>query len=147
MAPVAWISLAVISFSFQNVILDEKLKGYSALTMLIMFSVMAIPIAGLILFVSKSVGHQHVMPTGSDLRWILAVGLLVCIGQIFFLTSYTSGGDVITITMIVTLLPIGASIVKFCWVGGLPNMYQITGYILAFVAVLLILRGGLTEAT
>jgi len=141
MKPVLFACLAVLLYSSQNVILEQKLAKYHTVTILVYFYIVMLPvtlgwIAGL-----KITKQPFVAPSGIAILIALGVGLVYFFADFFFVGAYTSGGSVFSVTTIVIMLPVFASVIKYFWVGGLPNLYQIAGYILAFFAVFLVTKG------
>lgn len=87
-------------------------------------------------------------PNGSELYLLLALGAIFFLADYFFIGAYTNGGDLLTITILTILFPVFASIFKFLgsliisdMVSTPPNIMQISGYILAAIAVLLVVKG------
>jgi drug/metabolite transporter (DMT)-like permease len=76
---------------------------------------------------------------------VLLVGLLFFGGDYFYITSYTSGGNLYAIVCATMMFPVFASILKLVWTGNAPNFWQIGGYILAAAAILFIAIGNDTS--
>ena len=75
----------------------------------------------------------------------IVLGLIYTAGDYFFVSAYTNGGDVVTITCITVLIPVVASLMKFGITKHVPNLWQVSGYLLAAVAVLLVAKGSMTK--
>jgi len=141
MKPAIYAVVALFLYATQNVVLEQKFNGYSTVTILLCMYAVMLP-AALIQFGYMHVSGQAIVaPNGMMILVALGVGLVYYFADYFFIGAYTQGGSVTTITTIVIMLPVFASIVKFFWVGGLPNGYQIGGYALAVGSVFLIIKG------
>lgn len=135
--------LALFLFAVQNVILEQKLAKYTAETLLVYFYLIMLPLAFLLLAYARITNQTIEPPFGNAVLIVLGTGLILFLANFFYINAYTSGGNLLTITTIVILFPVFASVIKFAWVGGLPNLYQIGGYILAVAAVFLTIKGNL----
>ena len=82
-------------------------------------------------------------PTGTMLALAIMLGLIYTIGDYFFVSAYTSGGDVVTITCITILIPVVASLIKFGITKNIPNLWQVSGYLLAAGGVILVAKGSM----
>ena len=80
-------------------------------------------------------------PAGCMLMLVIVLGLVYAAGDYFFVGAYTHGGDILTVSSIVLLLPVFASLLKFVLTKNYPNLWQIFGYLLASAAVMLIAKG------
>lgn len=86
--------------------------------------------------------NQHVVaPHGSMILLAIFCGALYFVADIFYVGAFTSGGNLMTITIIVMMFPVVSSAMKYVWVRELPNSYQIAGYLLAMLSVFLVVKG------
>ncbi len=141
MKPVIYAVVALFLYATQNVVLEQKFSGYSTVTILLCLYAVMLPTALIQLGFMHASGQTITAPNGVMIIVALGVGLVYYFADYFFVGAYTHGGSVTTITTIVIMLPVFASIVKFFWVGGLPNGYQIGGYMLAVGSIFLIIKG------
>ena len=74
----------------------------------------------------------------------IGLGLIYTAGDYFFVRAYNHGGDVVTITCITILIPVVASLIKFGITKQLPNLWQVSGYILAAAGVVLVTKGSMS---
>lgn len=95
--------------------------------------------------VTKNSDPSFDFPAGNDLLILFGIGLIFFAADYFYIGAYTNGGDLATVTCIVALLPVVASVFKFAWTQSLPNAYQASGFVLAFIAVLLVSKGSATN--
>jgi len=80
-------------------------------------------------------------PSGSLIVLALAMGVAYFFADTFYVSAYSFGGNVMTVASILTLSPVVASLIKYIWVGGSPNKYQLFGYVLAMFSIILITKG------
>ncbi len=136
---------AVFFYAIATILIEQKLAKFNTLTLMVGYLavMLVVTIIARQTLVATTGGEatSFAFPTGSTL-WVLAlVGLLIFTADFFFVSSYTSGGSLLTLAAITALYPVIASILRMAWVWQLPNMYQIGGYVLAFFAVMLIVKG------
>jgi drug/metabolite transporter (DMT)-like permease len=84
-------------------------------------------------------------PTGTMLLLALVLGLIYTVGDWFFVSAYNKGGDLVTITCITVLIPVVASLLKFGITKSLPNLWQVSGYVLAAGAIVLVAKGSVVK--
>ncbi len=138
MKPVLFACAAVVLYSVQNVVLGVKLAKYNTAAILIVCYLVMLPLA--LIGYAQTRGAAP-FPRGAMLLLATLVGLSYFFADYFYVSAFTHGGDLVTITTILALLPVLSSIVKFVWVGGLPNVYQVAGYLFAAAAVYLVAKG------
>ncbi|TRZ64401.1 MAG: hypothetical protein D4Q79_01570 [Spirochaetia bacterium] len=141
MKPVLYACAAMFLYAFQNVTIEQKLAKYATASILLYFYLAMLPMAAILAFSMKASGQQSVWPSGNAITLVLSVGVAYFFADYFFISAYTSGGSVATIMTTTMLFPVFASIVKFFWVGVLPNCYQIASYLFAVVSILLLIKG------
>lgn len=145
MKPVIYALLALILYAFQNVLLEQKLSKYSTVAIMVYFYITLLPLALVSLFYLKVSGQTVLAPSGVTILAAILIGSLYFFADYFYIGAYTSGGSVLTVTSIVIMFPVFASVIKYFWTGGVPNAYQVFGYLLAVAAVLLISKGSLVN--
>lgn len=145
MKPIVFVFLAVILYAFQNVLLEQKLSKFTASGLLVYFYLCMLPLAFFTVGYLKITGQEISLPRGSFIALTLVGGIIYFLGDFFYLSAYTSGGSVFTVTTIMMLFPLMASVIKFFWVGGIPNFYQIVGYMFGVVAVIFVVKGSASE--
>lgn len=141
MKPVAFALAAVFLYAVHNAILEQKLAKYSTAALLVCFYSVMLPLALMRLYHLKYTGQEVAFPMGTVLALALILGAVYFIAEYCFVAAYTHQGSLMMISTIVIMFPVFASLIKFVWVRELPNAYQVTGYILAAGAVLLITKG------
>jgi len=142
MKPILFTLVATACYAVCNVLLELKFSKLNALTVMILYaSVIWISAVGVRQLV-KTDDPSFRFPTGTMLLLALVLGLIYATGDYFFVSAYTKGGDVVTITSITVLIPVVASLLKFGITKQLPNAWQISGYVLAAGAVFLVAKGG-----
>lgn len=130
--------IALILCAVQNTIIERKLSQisplvYMALSQSIIFT---LSLSGL--FFYHKLDPNIIMPQGNQ-YWFLAIcGILIFFSGLCFFGAYHSGGSLIVVATILSLVPIVASLIKFAAGGGLPNGNQLLGWLFALIAVILI---------
>lgn len=133
--------IALILYASQNVILEQKLSKFNVFAILLYFYAVTIPLAFAGLIATKALGQQILVPNGKFIWIAVGVGILYFVADTCYVGAYTSGGSLFTITSIVIMFPVFASIIRYFWVGGLPNLYHIASYLLALGAIILSIKG------
>lgn len=144
--PVVFAVLALIFYAFQNVILEQKLSKYSTFAMLTYFYLAVFPLALAGLGYMKITKQPIIAPSGRMIVLVYVVGLIYFFADSLYIGAYTHGGSALVVSTIVVLFPVMVSVVRHFWVGGWPNYYQIAGYILATLAVFLVVKGNLANS-
>ena len=145
MKPILFALVATACYSVCNVMLELKFSKLNALTLMIVYaSVIWISAVGLRQVVKTS-DPSFSFPGGTMLVLAIVLGLIYTAGDYFFVSAYTNGGDVVTITCITVLIPVVASLMKFGITKHVPNLWQVSGYVLAAGAVLLVAKGSMTK--
>ncbi|MFH0852211.1 MAG: EamA family transporter [bacterium] len=140
MKSIIYACVALVLYATQNVVLEQKLAKCNTFSLLVLLysAMLPLAIAGYWFFARR---QGAFLPPG-NLLWItLLVGVVYFFADAFFISAYTSGGNLIAIATIAALFPVFASVVKYLWVGGLPNRYQIIGYLFAAIAVIFMAKG------
>jgi drug/metabolite transporter (DMT)-like permease len=145
MKPILFTLVATGCYAVCNVLLEVKFSKLNALTLMILYaSVIGISAFGVRQLV-KSDDPSFNFPSGTFLLLALGLGLIYATGDWFFVSAYNKGGDVITITSITVLIPVVASLIKFGMTKSLPNLWQVSGYVLAAGAVVLVAKGSVVK--
>ncbi|HLC44970.1 MAG: hypothetical protein A2722_01280 [Candidatus Doudnabacteria bacterium RIFCSPHIGHO2_01_FULL_50_11] len=130
-----------IMYAVTGVVIDLKLDKFSTVALELLFILPMLPIALIWLATQRATGQQVLYPLGTALWITMGLGVVYFFADYFYLGAFTSGGDVMTISSIILIVPAVAALIKFLWVGGYPNMYQIAGYVLIAIAMVLITKG------
>ena len=144
--PVIFALLAVVFYAVASVALEQKFSKYNNLSLLVVYAFIVMTLALSARSYLKTADPVWDFPTGQALLLMGTVGVVFFLADYFYLGAYTNKGDVITITTIVTLTPVVASVVKYLWVGGVPNSWQFAAYASAAVTVMLAAKGA-SQAT
>ena len=129
---------ALILCSVQNIIIERKLANISPLVYMALSQLVILSLALSTLFFYRKLDPNLTMPQGNQ-YWFLAIcGVLIFFSGLCFFGAYHSGGSLIIITTILSLIPLLASFLKFSMGGGSPSGTQILGYFFALIAVILI---------
>ena|SRR5215471_16564806 len=143
MKPILFTLVATACYAVYNVLLELKFSKLNPLTLMIIYaSVIWVSAFGMRQLV-KTDDPSFNFPARTMLVLAIALGLICAAGDYFFVSAYTNGGDVVTITCITILIPVVASLMKFGITKQLPNLWQVSGYVLTAVGVILVARGSL----
>src|ERR1043166_4437987 len=145
MKPILFTLVATACYAVCNVLLELKFSKLNALTLMIIYASVILISAVCIRQVVKTNDPSFSFPTGTLLLLGIGLGLIYTTGDYFFVRAYNHGGDVITITCITVLIPVVASLIKFGITRSLPNLWQVGGYVLAAVAVVLVAKGSMVK--
>src|ERR1051326_1851243 len=141
MKPILFTLIATACYAVCNVLLELKFSKLNALTLMILYaSVIGITACAMRQLV-KTDDPSFSFPTGTFLLLALGLGLIYATGDYFFVSAYNHGGDVTTITCITVLIPVVASLLKFSITKQLPNLWQVSGYVLEAGGAILVAKG------
>ena len=132
---------AMLLYGISSLVIEQKFERYNTIVLTFLFTLPFIPLALLFLGGEKAMGERIIFPHGNYFWLIMAMGVLYFFADYFFVGAFTAGGNVLTILTIMMLSPVVAVVAKYLWVGGVPNVYQVVGYVFAACAVLLLARG------
>jgi drug/metabolite transporter (DMT)-like permease len=145
MKPIVFTLIATVCYAVCNVLLEVKFSKLNALTLMIVYASVIWVSAVSMRQVMKTNEPSFNFPVGKTLALAIVLGLIYAAGDYFFVGAYTHGGDVVTITCITMLIPVVASLLKFSIARQLPNVLQLSGYLLAALAVFLVSKGSITK--
>jgi len=143
MKPILFALIATLLYAVCNVLLELKFSKLNPLTLMIVYASVIWISAVSMRQVMKTDDPSFSFPTGTLLAVAIVLGLIYAVGDYFFVSAYTHGGDVVTITSITILIPVLASLIKFGITKQVPNLWQVSGYILAAGGVILVARGSM----
>ena len=145
MKPVIFALVAMVFYAAANVLLENKLSKLNSLTIMVCYSAVIFAFALSARQVTYADNSGFEFPVGTALILTLLMGILYTAADYFFISSYTLGGNLYTITVITVMFPVFASLMKFTVTRSLPNVWQVTGYIFAAAAVMLVVKGNLAK--
>ncbi len=138
-------------YALANVLMEYKFSKFNNLTILIVCYSVVITLAIVMRALTKTADTSYDFPTGDALWLMLLLGVVFFAADYFFVGAYTNGGDLLTITILTILFPVFASIFKFTgsfFIRDMtftpPNLWQIGGYLLAAIAVIMVVKGNPT---
>jgi drug/metabolite transporter (DMT)-like permease len=133
---------ACLFYAIENVLLEKYLSGVHEWVIIAFAHVFSVTIAW-ILILSRSQHKLELAFPEDRTVWIVlfvSAALLTCADYCFF-KSYTSGGNVSVITMIVVTLPVFATVIKMAMGGDPPTLRVIGAWVLVAAAVWLVSSG------
>ncbi|MDO8622215.1 MAG: EamA family transporter [bacterium] len=141
MKPVLLATVAMVLYAIQNVVIEQRLSRVSVTAILVICYAIMLPLALARYSMIRMAGDAVAFPTGAVLVFTLVAGVTYFLADYSYIAAYTNGGTLMSVTTVAIMLPIFASIVKFAWARELPNGYQIAGYALAIIAIVLVGKG------
>jgi drug/metabolite transporter (DMT)-like permease len=133
---------AMACFAAQNVILDQKLRGTNAFFMVAVVTGTASLISATILFVQYKTGVEIVWPTRSQITFVILAAVFVGAADAFVYSAYAAKVSLALATTAPIILPLFAWVYSRVFFSARPpNFYELGGWALAGVAVLLMYHG------
>jgi drug/metabolite transporter (DMT)-like permease len=139
--PVLFAICAMLCYATANVLYELRLSKVNNIVVLCGWYAAMLPVALVILMGLRLGKTPVVWPGREHIPMIILTAVIWFIADSFFTGAYTSGGTLITVTSITIMFPAFAALIKYYASGHTPNWYQISGYLLAVGAVMLILKG------
>jgi drug/metabolite transporter (DMT)-like permease len=139
--------VGIILYAVQNTIIDVKLKQYSTLALLLQWYLVMLPLGAAVLIYQWYWGKEIIMPSGTDFKLVAAIAVMFFIADALYIGAFQSGGDVVTITILATLIPVMGAGIKWGWLGEAPTRYHFAAFIFAVLAVSFIAIGNSKKAT
>lgn len=146
MKSIGYALLSLVLFAGENVVLQVKLSKYNATHVLVCFYLAMLPLALISTQLMKLLPEKASPLPSSVYLLATIVGVVYFVADFCYVSAYTSGGSVMTVTTLVILFPVLASLMLYLYRRELPNGWQIAGYCVAFVAILLVTKGNLLAA-
>ena len=144
MKPIIYAILGAIFYGLSTVIIEQKLSKIHSMVIIICYFPIVILFSIILwkIFQYTSPSPSLNIPTDKT-TWtsFLTLGIIVFCASFFFLGAFTSGGNAIVVSSLLILAQIAATIFRNFWIKEIPNPYQITGYLLAAIAIILISLG------
>ncbi|MDD2657807.1 MAG: hypothetical protein PHD04_04090 [Candidatus Pacebacteria bacterium] len=144
--PVVFSLLAMLCYAVVNVLFEQKFAKFNNLTLMCVYLVPMLLVGVVGRSMTSTSDPSFDFPTGMSLAILIALGFIYAAADYFYIGAYTSGGELLTVSSIVVMYPIVSSLIKFVLTQGLPNAWQVSGYVLAVGAMLLVAKGS-TSAT
>jgi drug/metabolite transporter (DMT)-like permease len=142
MKPVIFAIVAMMCYAVSNVLLETKFSKFNNLTLMVCYGAVIWVTAFVVRQVTKTTDSSFDFPKGNMFWLVMLLGIIFALADYFYVGAYTNGGDLLTVTCITVMFPVFASLIKFGITRSVPNSWQITGYLLAVVAILAISKGG-----
>jgi drug/metabolite transporter (DMT)-like permease len=146
MRPIIYAVIAVFFYGSASAIIEQKLVHLKTLNLLIGEFVITLGLAIIVRqwIIMRNPANDLAFPTDKA-TWIafIVLGVVVFIANYFFCGSLTLGGNAVVITSLMILMPVATIAVRSIWIREVPNLYQIGGYILAALSVLLVAKGSI----
>lgn len=139
-----WLAMvAVFLYAIQNVALELSLAKENTFKLLVIMYTIMWPMAlAAWWYTSDTEGLRFLTDDTSKLGLIAVIGIVYFFADTSFVSAYTvAEGNVLTITTIVIMFPLFATLIKYVLSGSIPNIYQLGGYLLGAVAAWLMSYG------
>ncbi|MFA7286344.1 MAG: hypothetical protein WC052_01615 [Patescibacteria group bacterium] len=133
--------IGAVLYGTQSAVIEMRLKELTPTAVLLCFYIAMLPVVLAILAYKWSTGTPIIWPQGGNLYIAGAMGIAYFWADWFTVAAYNTGGDVATVTGILMLVPIIASVIKLADGGTLPNIWQVAAYLTMAVSVGLFAKG------
>ncbi len=138
---------AMVCYAIANLVIEQKLaKSTSSLNIVFIYSSITALFSFSLRFINKTNTITDSLPTGEVLAYCVVVGLLFFSADYFYATAYTNGASLLTVTPLIALVPVFATLVKFTLTGELPNIWHALGFVFALISVYLVTKGNAVAA-
>lgn len=141
MKTIVYAILSMFLYAVANLILEYKLSRINNLTIIVCYSAIVFGLAILSRQITKTNDPSFDFPTGNLLWFTLILGIIFTLADYFYIGAYTNGGSVIAVSAIIALFPAVSSGLKFILTKEIPNIWQIAGYVLIFIGIIMIAKG------
>lgn len=133
--------LGIFLYALAGVLVEVKLKNVNTLTLMAMYPVIIFAAAVIMRQVTYRPDAGYDFPVGAMFGWVMVLGVIYAGADFFYVGAYTAGGDVRTITAVVVVAPVFASVIKYYWLGSVPNRWQLLSFVAAAITVALANKG------
>jgi len=137
------VSLGVMAYALQNVLIDQYLRKFSTTSLLVCLytTLLLLALVGMV-FTKDPNPNIWTQRNG----WLLGITVMATlanfVGDFSFYKAYQMNGSLVTVTTIAATFPVMASIIQnLFFERNMPNSYQIIAYSLVFVAILFSTKG------
>lgn len=141
MNPVWMAVIAMFFYAITNLILEQKLSHCSVFAILTFSYILMLIISASIWGGMRLMGNEVIAPSGRLIGVAALMAFVYFVADALYTGAYTNKGSLLSVTTVVVIFPPIASIMKFFWIGDLPNKYQIFGYLLATAATIMVAKG------
>ncbi len=145
MKPVLVATIGMAFYAAAAILIKQKLEGFNTFSILVYWYATMLPLSLGALFVYKVIDKPIAAPVGNSIYWAIGVGVAFFLADSAYISAYEMKGDVFAITTVSVLVPIFVAIIKNFLTGTWPNKYQVAGYVLAAIAIFLIVKGSPPE--
>jgi drug/metabolite transporter (DMT)-like permease len=145
MKPIFLVVSAMFCYGIANVLMEQKLSRYNSITLIVCYGAVILIMAVAVREFVKTDDASFSFPRGLDMLFVFVLGVVFFAADYFYVSAYTSGGNLYAIVCASMMFPVFASLMKLAWTGSAPNYWQIGGYVLAAGSILLITRGNGTS--
>lgn len=145
MPAILYALIGIFLYATQNVLLDQKLRAFSAPALLLLFQAATAPLAVVALLRMKAAGEPILWPGAGSLLYVAAGGITYFMADYCYVSAYTrADANVFAVTVCAALMPVFV-IVLTAPFGARPNAYQVAGMVFAAIAVGFVAWGGATR--
>jgi drug/metabolite transporter (DMT)-like permease len=133
---------AVIIYAAFNVVYDLKFRGVMQVASMSVYIGVLAAISVVAYLLRGQLGLTGTLPSGPQVWILVGIGVVLFIGDVFFLTAYNEKISLLVITTSVMLIPVVATAMKFFIGGTLPTPAQMLGYLLVAGGMYLVVAKG-----
>src|SRR5437870_542068 len=112
MKSIVYALIGTVLYAVTGVVIEQKLEKFNSTSLVLLFCLPIVPIALSILFFQKVGGHDLKFPSGAAFWIVMLLGIIYFFADYFYIGAFTAGGDVVTISTIILIVPAIAAIMK-----------------------------------
>ena len=140
MKPEFFAVIAVVIYAAMAILIDQYLASYAPPAILLLCYVVMAPLAAGSLGFMKYSGVETNIPKGLIVFLVFAIGLMYFVADFSYVKAL-SGGRVVSVTLILILIPVLTSFLKYFFDKEIPSSDQLIAFVLAVSAVYFSSRG------
>jgi drug/metabolite transporter (DMT)-like permease len=134
--------MALVFFTVFGIMMETKMSKFTHSAIMACIYAMTLPMAIFVTWTLRAYGQPVTIPIGWELAPLLiGLGIAYFFGDFFYIGAFTSGGSAVSVTTIITLLPVSTAMAMWIISGNTPNWYQIGSFFFAAIAVALAIKG------
>lgn len=137
MTPTVRVLISVVFYSIANLILEKRLSQYSLPSLMILWEPVML-MCGIALWgYYRYNDYPLVSPEmGWPIAWLVIMAVTYFIADSSYVSAYTIGGDLFTVTSVFLSFPVVAGLMKMAGSQQYPSRLQVFGYLAVAIGVM-----------
>ncbi len=144
---ILWAVAAGMLYAFLLVGTEVKFSQYSPQILQVCFYPVMLLITVMWLASRRGMGLDNTLPTAALLVFAIVLGVVYYFADVALLKALTTGGTATAVAVVLAMSPVFTALVRFLWVGGLPNRYHVIAFLLAVATVVVATKGEIVANT